>query len=217
MKTGNLQPNKAITKQRLALSIFVLIAASAFSADQTDEKVAGIIGIIKGQTARLNIVNIGDSNGIPPGPCKGTLTYESAEGNLLGISKDVSLEVGQADFLDLNADTLTFTGRQSLVGTVDFPPSDPDPSSNTIVTLELFNNRNLRTEAFAPEPHLAEPAEQEHNGMVGVARGQTVRLNVVNLADGSVTPDPCQMSMSLLDSRGGVLLGPIDVTLDFGE
>src|SRR5262249_22080411 len=78
-------------------------------------------------------------------------------------------------------------------------------------------NRNLRTEAFAPEPHLAEPGEQEHNGMVGVARGQTVRLNVINLADGSVTPDPCQMSMSLLDSRGGVLLGPIDVTLDFGE
>jgi hypothetical protein len=211
----------AVVLTFLMVSAVLLTPSPGMAVDQTNEKVAGIIGIIKGQTARLNLVNVGDPNIIPPGPCRGTLSFFDGAGNLLSASTDVSLEIGQATFDDLNADALTFRGRLLVRGVAQFaPPPDPtvlDPCANTRLTLEIFNNKNFETTAFAPEPHLQEPPEPERNfGMVGITQGQVLQLNVINLADGSVTPEPCIANLSFKDTNGRDLNDPVVLSLDTG-
>jgi hypothetical protein len=199
------------------VSAVLLTPSPGMAVDQTNEKVAGIIGIIKGQTARLNLVNVGDSNIIPPGPCRGTLSFLDDAGNLL-TATDISLEIGQAAFADLNADAVSFRGRLQLRGVVRFSAVDPalaNPCANTRLTLEIFDNRNFETTALAPEPHLQEPPEPERNrGMVGITQGQVLQLNVINLADGSVTPQPCVANLSFKDANGRDLADPVVLSLD---
>ena len=43
-------------------------------------------------------------------------------------------------------------------------------------------------------------------GMIGITRGQTVRLNIVDLAiavDGQLPPDPCRATMEVFDNASG--------------
>ena|SRR3989442_15347796 len=47
--------------------------------------------------------------------------------------------------------------------------------------------------------------DQARFGMVGITRGQTIRLNVVNLvtlSDGQLPPDPCRVVLSFRNSQG---------------
>jgi hypothetical protein len=193
-----------------------LVAHSPAVADQTNEKVAGIIAIVKGQTARLNLVNIGDPS-ITPDPCRGTLDFFDGAGNLLTASTQVSLEVGQATFADLNADTIAFRGRLSLRGVARFPPFDPtlpNACATTHLTLEIIDNNSLQTTALAPEPHLQDPPDPDkHFGMVGITQSQGLRLNVVNLGEGSVTPEPCVATLRFLDANGREAIDPVVLTL----
>jgi hypothetical protein len=206
----------------------LLASIPARAVDQTNEKVAGIIGMIRGQTARLNLVNLGDPDIIPPGPCVSTLTFLDGAGNLLGAS-NLSLDVGQAGLLDLNADRLGIRGRLEIRGVAhsapNLDPTLPDPCASTRVTLELFDNKSLQTTAFAPEPHLADQPEPErHFGMLGITLGQDLRLNVINLCDGSVnnlcdgsvTPPPCEATVGFLDANGRDLITPVVLTLAAG-
>ena len=220
-----MKPARRLTKTLartffLALTGSILAYVCVFAVDQTNEKVADIIGIIKGQTARLNLVNIGVASEIPPGPCKASLIFSDVFGNLLNSKQDVSLNSGEATFLDLNADRQSFRGRLLLKSIVRFAPHDPalsDPCANTRLTLEILNNKSLETTVFAPEPHLVDPPEPvKHFGMFGLTSSQNVELNVMNLGDGSVTPDPCVASLAFIDSNGQELLPPVNVSLSPG-
>jgi hypothetical protein len=148
------------------------------------------------------------------------LIFSDVFGNPLNSMEDVSLGSGEATFLDLNADRQSFRGRLSLKSMVRFAPHDPalsDPCANTHLTLEIFNNKTLETKVFAPEPHLGDPPEPEkHFGMFGLTSNQNVELNVMNLGDGSVTPDPCVASLAFIDSNGRELLQPVNVSLNPG-
>jgi len=55
-----------------------------------------------------------------------------------------------------------------------------------------------------PSPHMV-------TGMVGLAPGQTVRLNVVNIGGGTMPGDPCRVEMRLVDGDG------IEVAMDGGS
>jgi hypothetical protein len=61
------------------------------------------------------------------------------------------------------------------------------------------------------------PPEPEF-GMVGVADGQTARLNLVNLAKpvGSTVPPPCRAALRILDADGNVL-AERQVSVDAGR
>jgi hypothetical protein len=231
MKTIRFNAARQFALVMALLTSFVALLAPipAKAADQTDEKVAGIIGIIRGQTARLNLVNIGDPSIIPPGPCVSRLTFLDGANNLLGAAV-LSLAPGQASFADLNADLVGIRGRIEIHGIAHFAPNpDPtldDPCANTRLTLEVFDNKSMQTTAFAPEPHLADPPEPEKRffGMVGITAGQELRLSlnnlcdgsVIHLCDGSVTPAPCDATVSFLDVNGRDLITPVVLTLTFG-
>lgn len=79
------------------------------------DRTFGMVGITRGQTMRLNVVNLSpppepDRNGAPPDPCRVLLTFRDANGrpftNSDGqpIRRVVELQSGQSAFLDLNAD-----------------------------------------------------------------------------------------------------------------
>src|SRR5205807_9867444 len=74
----------------------------------------GMVGITRGQTMRLNIVNLINppepDKKSPPDPCRVVLSFRDAAGqpfrNSDGqvIRREVTLQPGESDFLDLNAD-----------------------------------------------------------------------------------------------------------------
>ena len=130
----------------------------------------GMVGITRGQTVRVNIVNLippgpcrvirpGDPN-LPPGPCHVLLTFRDANGqpftdsNGQVIGQVVELQGGQSAFLDLNGDN--FAGGIStngaparlqlrpVVRVLDAPFPTPWRA-----TMEVFDNVSGRTSVFA--------------------------------------------------------------------
>src|SRR5690349_11912986 len=68
------------------------------------------VGFSFGQTARLNLVNLGPATPVtvPPGPCRAQMGFLDSAGHLLAPMSQLSLASGQAGFVDLNRDTLGF-------------------------------------------------------------------------------------------------------------
>lgn len=107
----------------LALAVTLFVAAwdarrvSALNPQPLPPGEFGMVGLVAGQTARLNVVNI------PNGPCRGcavssgsavqvTLTFFDASGNQFmdangqPVQSTITLGPGQSTFLDLSADTI---------------------------------------------------------------------------------------------------------------
>jgi hypothetical protein len=141
----------------------LLLAAGAFTIrarafnPQPDPPGYGMVGIATGQTARLNIVNVGvpdPTTGLPPDPCRARLQFVDADGNELA-SRGVAPEMGHAKFLD-------FTPNFVPVSTVDaVAPLRAEiravvltdnglPPGPCRVTLEIFDNVTGRSEVIVP-------------------------------------------------------------------
>ncbi|HKQ76880.1 MAG TPA: hypothetical protein VJ810_24505 [Blastocatellia bacterium] len=137
----------------------------------------GMVGITRGQTARISVANISDAIC----PCNRViLTFRDSEGQLFRnrdgqpIRKEVTLEPGQSTFLQISADALL--GRDEVrinfrPVVIVIPPSIPDtqayPPGPTIPTLEVIDNATARTTLLypgvirgfnpQPDPPLASP------------------------------------------------------------
>lgn len=61
----------------------------------------GMVGIVRGQTARLNIVNPAGPRNIPQFPCRLELAFLDSQGQNLKKSTIDNLDPGKAAFLDL--------------------------------------------------------------------------------------------------------------------
>ncbi|HYV24285.1 MAG TPA: hypothetical protein VE969_03535 [Pyrinomonadaceae bacterium] len=168
------------TKLSIAIA-FVALAASAaiwevrrVRATQPPEpdRTVGMIGVTRGQTARLNIVNLAVAvdGQLPPDPCRVVLTFRNADGRPFTNSdgqplrRAVELQAGQSAFLDLNGDLFAgppstnadTTGSVRLqlrpfVRVLQAPP-DPDhqfPPDPCRATMEVFDNASGRTSLFS--------------------------------------------------------------------
>jgi hypothetical protein len=124
---------------------------------QPDPPGYGMVGIVEGQTARLNLVNLGTTNPLtPPDPCRARLQFFDGEGNALA-GKLVTLKPGQAAFLDYAASfTPTNIGdvvgptRAEIRGAVNTETGALPPPCRT--TLEIFDNATGKTAVFIPPP-----------------------------------------------------------------
>jgi hypothetical protein len=126
----------------------------------------GMFGVVRGETARLNIVFIAPDGGdFPPDPCRVGLRFLDSQGAVLKTS-EVSLAPGHAGFSDLiRSDRPTPPGRAGAIApdTGDrqqvraawIVPDGPDMpqcnASNFIATVEVFG-RDGRTTVLYTAP-----------------------------------------------------------------
>lgn len=119
----------------------------------------GMVGLVRGETARLNVVNIGAATGYHI-PCVLLLAFVDSQGKVLKQTF-VSLQSGKAALLDLTVNdemleahrdgdnddapqriAIRGIGYNPLLG----PAAIPVPlSCNLLPTLELFDTRSGRT------------------------------------------------------------------------
>ncbi len=153
-----------LPSRRIAIAGFlaVLLAAGVFSRHagafnpQPDPPGYGMVGIADGETARLNIVNVGvpdPTTGIPPGPCRARLQFVDADGNELA-SRGVAPEMGHAKFLDFTprfvpVDTAAGAPLRAEIRAVVLTDNGVPPGPCR-VTLEIFDNVTGRSEVVLP-------------------------------------------------------------------
>lgn len=117
--------------QKQLTVILMLGGLPAMAADPT----FAMTGVALGQTLRLNV------EAFPSGPCKAQLSFVDRNGSQYptGPIKTVDLNPGQADFLDLNANTVVNQfGQRAEVRPVVTPITGPTPSACR-ATAELFD------------------------------------------------------------------------------
>jgi hypothetical protein len=125
----------------------------------------GMLGIIRGQTIRLNVVNaIPYDSAYPPGPTRVVLAFLDTEGRLLRnrdgspVRRAAQLERGQSTMLDLDFDQYPpGPSRLTLRAVVNVEPppigEQPPPVSDRILSsVEVINNANSRTVLFIGNP-----------------------------------------------------------------
>jgi len=109
-----------------------------------------MVGIGLGQVLRLNVV------AFPPTPCFGTIGFLNGNGVAPpnSASKNVSLNPGQADFVDLTAASLGIQfGQRMELQPVVMVTAAPNGASACQASAEVFDVFTLRTSAvLAPQP-----------------------------------------------------------------
>src|SRR5260370_9042453 len=108
---------------------------------------SGMAGLASGQTARLNVVNIGPTT-TSPIPCVLVLAFLDSDGKILK-QMVASVASGQAAFVDLAASTSAW-GRRLEIRGIGYNPllSPVAVSCNLVPTLELFDTETGKTAAI---------------------------------------------------------------------
>jgi hypothetical protein len=106
----------------------------------------GMLGVTVLQTVRLNVV------AYPIDPCIGQISFLNSNGELVGNSlMNVSLNPGQATFLDLPGSTLvTKLGQRAEVQPVMTPNSASAAPNACVVSAEVYVNGLGTTASFYP-------------------------------------------------------------------
>jgi hypothetical protein len=142
----------------------------------------GMVGVTRGQTARVSVANVVAPNdsGWPPGPTRVVLTFLNVEGQPFRgrdgsiLRRAASLERGQAATLDLSADDLqwppgpTRVQLRAVVNAQAPPSTDggapPTAGDGIAATVEVFNDNTLRTSfVLAGEARMGRPDSTNHN------------------------------------------------------
>jgi len=132
-----------------AVAALVALSAPTLARAHTNFTNFGMVGIVDGQTARLNVVNI--SAQLPPGPCMVELMFMDSMGMVLARTT-LDLMPGEAAFHDFNfADVI---GPQPI-GRLQIRPEarllgGPDTRGRCLVvpTLEVYDNTTMQTMIF---------------------------------------------------------------------
>ena len=118
----------------------------------------GMLGVARGQTARLNVTNAGETHGITV-----HWRFLDSDGEVLRtqdgqpVQRTMTLEPGHSAFLQINADD--FIGRNEVrlnfrpLVIVQPPPVDGTqayPPGPTVPTLEVIDNATARTTLLYP-------------------------------------------------------------------
>jgi len=147
--------------------VAVLLAGGALSqtAGAIDLQVVptgfGMVGVADGQTARLNLVNVGvpdPTTGIPPGPCRARLQFVDADGGVLA-ARGVAPEAGHSTFLDFTPSFIPIDTNGAVaplraeIRAVVLSDSAAPPGPCRL-TLEIFDNVTGRTQIalYPPGP-----------------------------------------------------------------
>lgn len=111
----------------------------------------GFFGVLKGQTARVNVANVGAGSGeLPPGPCRADVVFY--DGNGLAVGRETLWlapgQTGAADFATANQPD-GWRGRVRAEVHVE-PLDGRSPSVVAITSLEVFAADTGRSALFYP-------------------------------------------------------------------
>ena len=163
-------------KLSIAIALAALFAGGAIweirrvRASGGFERAFGMVGITRGQTMRLSVVNLTSppdpDRQIPP-PCRVVLSFRDGNGHPFTYSdgqvirRVVELQSGESAFLDLNGDMFGPPTTNDAVGPartqlrpfVRVLASPPEPDRNLpppcFPTMEVFDNASGRTSLFS--------------------------------------------------------------------
>ena len=136
-----------------------------------------MVGIVRGQSIRINASNIAPTDpNAPPDPCRVRLGFVDADGNPLtnprtgeAVGRTVTLQNGQSAFLHVNADEFstgdTAPGRLQLrpvFRSVTLNPNPLTPPDPCVPSVEFINNATSRTSfIYAGTPSFTDPPEPD--------------------------------------------------------
>jgi len=230
---------------RVSLCLGALCAAAlaqnAFA--QTDPlKAYSTIGLATGETMRLDVVNVGGTNGFPPGPCNVQMGFINAAGVLLKVSNS-TVQDGHAAFITLTfaeatASTAAPPDRVNIRPALNTSAIPPGPC-RMVSSAEVFDAVQGRTHLYAvptecppgpPDSPGACPPGPPISPVFGITALTTLdalRFNVTNITGSNgFPPDPCNVQMGFVNGAGDTvktIAGTIDaghtafVTVDYAE
>jgi hypothetical protein len=167
----------AIATMLAAGAIWEVRRARAFNPQPDPPGRYTMVGIVRGQSIRINASNIAptDSN-LPPDPCRVRLGFVDADGNPLtnprtgeAVGRTVTLQNGQSAFLHVNADEFS-TGDTAPVRlqlrpvfrSVTLNPNGQLPPDPCVPSVEVINNATSRTSfIYAGTPSFSDPSEPD--------------------------------------------------------
>ena len=123
------------------------------------DRVFSAVAFALGQTARVNIAQIGDPIIFPAGAACGIIVnYFAADGSPLAPPFRGQVEPGKIVFVDLDRNSLPirtnrvpFRVAVRLIGDPNFPP---DPCSQIRASVEVYDNFTGRAMVFIGDPHM---------------------------------------------------------------
>ncbi|MBV8859550.1 MAG: hypothetical protein JOZ02_21640 [Acidobacteria bacterium] len=109
----------------------------------------GLLNVVKGQTARVNVSFVDMPEGFPPGPCRVTVSFYDGDGRLVGESTQ-ALEPGKTAQFDYQTGGLPAGGRVRLRASVHVEAGDGSVVPCVMPSLELFAADTGRAALFVP-------------------------------------------------------------------
>ncbi len=229
-------------RRAIPLSICLAVLCAAAHAQntipQTDPaKAYSTIGVAPGEILRLDVANIGGTDGVPPGPCNVQLGFVNAAGVPIK-SLNTAVPAGQAVFLTLTfaegwasktaVDSRTRLNIRPVLGTSAIPPGP----CRTVSSAEVFDAILGRTQLYAvpveipPGPSTLPPGPPIF-GFAAIKPQDSLRLNVTNITvpNGHI-PDLCVVRMGFVNGPGNTVkmvtatIAPgqtVSVTVDYTE
>jgi len=138
-----------------AVAAVGLFAQSTPVVPAPETRTSGMVGVVDGDVARLNVLNPGVAAPAVGVVCTATLNFWDAEGTLLKTAPAIVLP-GKSQYLDLFGDKdLLLTGiiRREIRATITIPAVVPTPTTTAVApaactligTLEILDETTGRT------------------------------------------------------------------------
>jgi hypothetical protein len=206
--------NRGAIPLSMCLATLWTAAFAQNGAPQTDPvKAYSTIGLGAGETLRLDVVNVGGTNGFPPGPCNVQMGFVNAAGTLLKTS-NATVADGQAAFLTLTfaegsmsttaADSRTRVNIRPVLSTL------PPGPCRSVSSAEVFDALLGRTILYAvPGESLtlsSQPPGPPIFGVTGLTALDALRFNVTNITGSNgIPPGPCDVQMGFVNGLGATV------------
>jgi hypothetical protein len=141
-----------------------LFAQSNLVAPTAETRTSGMVGVVDGQVARVNVLNPGVVAPAVGVVCTATLSFFDGAGTLLKTGPVIVLP-GQSQSLDVFGDkdlSLTGATRREIRATITIPAvapvstaaSNPPAACTLIGTLEVFDETTGKTQVVLRVPHV---------------------------------------------------------------
>ena len=167
----------ALVAMLAAGAIWEVRRARAFNPQPDPPGRYTMVGIVRGQSIRINASNIAPADpNSPPDPCRVRLAFMDADGTVLtnprtgeAVGRTVTLERGQSTFLHLDADEF-FTGDTAparlelrpVFRSVSLNSNGQTPPDPCVPSVEVIDNATSKTSfVYAGTPLFGNPPEPD--------------------------------------------------------